>query len=69
MKKEFNITGVCFPKRHYMMDTRAKMATIMDMVEQRQYIIINRPQQHGVSTILHHLENVLCSFKEYHRLN
>jgi hypothetical protein len=65
MKKEFNITGVCFPHLHYMMDTRAKMATIMDMVEQKQNIIINRPQQHGVTTALEHLENKLYSFEEY----
>ena len=59
MKKEFNITGVCFPKRHYMMDTRAKMATIMDMVERGQYFIINRPRQYGKTTILFLINTLL----------
>jgi hypothetical protein len=59
MKKEFNITGVCFPKRHYMMDTRAKMATIMDMVERGQYFIINRPRQYGKTTMLFLINTLL----------
>jgi hypothetical protein len=59
MKKEFNITGVCFPHLHYMMDTRAKMATIMDMVERGKYFIINRPRQYGKTTALEILQNDL----------
>jgi AAA-like domain/PD-(D/E)XK nuclease superfamily len=65
MKKEFNITGVCFPHLHYMMDTGAKMAAIMDMVERGQYFIINRPRQYGKTTALQFLQNDLEKSNNY----
>lgn len=65
MKKEFNITGACYPHLHYMMDTRAKMAAIMDMVERGQYFIINRPRQYGKTTVLFVLHETLSKEVDY----
>jgi hypothetical protein len=33
MKKRFNVTGVCFSDQHYVADTSAKFARIMEMIE------------------------------------
>ncbi|MCB9293534.1 MAG: hypothetical protein H6559_10490 [Lewinellaceae bacterium] len=52
MKKKFNITWVCYPSMHYMMDTSQKMKEIMAMVEGGEYFIINRPRQYGKTTAL-----------------
>ena len=39
MKKKFNITGVCYPSMHYMMDTSQKMKEIMAMLEEREQVL------------------------------
>ncbi len=33
MKKEFNITGVCIPEKHYMVDISTKTNDILKMIE------------------------------------
>jgi hypothetical protein len=65
MKKEFNITGACYPHLHYMMDTRAKMTAIIDMVERGKYFIINRPRQYGKTTVLFGLNDTLNKEPDY----
>ena len=57
MKKKFNITGICNPNVHYMMDNRAKLDAIMAMVESGEYFTINRPRQYGKTTTLQFLRN------------
>jgi hypothetical protein len=59
MKKRFNVTGVCFPEQHYMADTSAKFARILDMVEEGLYFTINRPRQYGKTTMLFRLTDAL----------
>jgi predicted AAA+ superfamily ATPase len=65
MKKRFNVTGVCFPERHYMADTTAKYARIWEMIEQGDYFTINRPRQYGKTTALFQLAAQLNGSKDY----
>ena len=65
MKKKFNITGVCYPHMHYMMDNSDKMRQIMEMVEQGDYFVINRPRQYGKTTTLHSIANLLANQEDY----
>ena len=59
MKKKFNITGICNPSVHYIMDNRAKLDKVMEMVESGDYFTINRPRQYGKTTTLHFLQDKL----------
>jgi hypothetical protein len=65
MQKEFNITGICRPAKHYMADISAKLEATLRMVEKGNYFIINRPRQYGKTTMLFSLENVLMQKGEY----
>jgi len=53
MKKKFNVTGLCYPHQHYMMDVTQKRAQALAMVEEGDYFIINRPRQYGKTTMLY----------------
>ena len=57
--KEFNTTGLCNPKKHYMVDISDKLENIKKLVEKEKYFIINRPRQYGKTTTLVALENSL----------
>ena len=65
MKKRFNVTGNCIPAQHYMADTSAKFARIMEMVEQGEYFTINRPRQYGKTTTLFALLDTLQQSGDY----
>ena len=65
MQKKFNITGVCIPGKHYMVDTSAKIAAIKTMIEQGDYFVINRPRQYGKTTTLFLLEQELKKDSRY----
>ena len=65
MKKKFNITGVCYPHLHYMMDTSQKLKEVMAMVEEGEYFIINRPRQYGKTTTLFLLAEELTKSADY----
>ncbi len=65
MKKRFNVTGVCFLDQHYVADTSAKFARIMEMIEMGDYFTINRPRQYGKTTMLFTLANALKQTGEY----
>ena len=55
MQREFNITGVCYPKLHYMMDNSAKLSSVVNLISRGKYFTINRPRQYGKTTTLHFL--------------
>ena len=57
MKKRFNVTGTCIPNRHYMVDTFNKIDKIMELIENEEYFIINRPRQYGKTTTFFLLNN------------
>ena len=40
--KRFNITGVCIPHMHYMVDTTVKVEKIAELIKQEEYFTINR---------------------------
>lgn len=65
MKKRFNITGVCFPEQHYMADSSAKYARMLEMIEQGDYFTINRPRQYGKTTALFQLTEKLNQTSGY----
>ena len=40
--REFNVTGICVPEMHYMVDISGKIDEIFKLVEARKYFTINR---------------------------
>lgn len=51
--KRFNLTGVCVPDKHYMVDLSEKAEIIIrDYIEQGAYFTINRARQFGKTTML-----------------
>lgn len=59
--KYFNITGLCIPHKHYMVDIANKLAQIEKMVDRGDYFTINRGRQYGKTTTLFALEKMLIS--------
>ncbi len=53
--REFNVTGLCLPNQHYMVDISNKVSQIVAMVEKGQY---------GKTTTIRQLEKVLLE-KDY----
>jgi hypothetical protein len=69
MKKRFNITGVCIPGKHYMVDISNKINAIFSMVERGDYFVINRPRQYGKTTTMYMLNRLLKTSDEYFPIN
>ena len=65
MEKEFNITGVCSPDKHYMADINKKLASTLQLVRKEKYFIINRPRQYGKTTMLNTMKSALLSTNDY----
>ena len=59
MAKRFNITGLCLPDRHYMVDISDRVAQIKRMVDDNAYFCINRGRQYGKTTTLNMLKRTL----------
>lgn len=57
--KEFNVTGVCVPRKHYMVDTSRKIEQIITLIDKEKYFTINRARQYGKTTTLDTLNNRL----------
>jgi len=57
--REFNVTGLCIPSKHYMADISEKVSQIAAMVEKGQYFTINRASQYGKTTTIRQLEKIL----------
>jgi len=66
MKKKFNITGTCIPETHYMVDILPKISRIFNMIEHREYFVINRPRQYGKTTTIYMLDRYLKKLPEYY---
>ncbi|MFD3156828.1 AAA family ATPase [Haloimpatiens sp. FM7330] len=65
MKKKFNITGACIPNKHYMVEISRKLKSIVNLIEEEEYFIINRPRQYGKTTTMYMLEKFLSKKDEY----
>lgn len=50
--KEFNVTGICVPKKHYMVDITERLKKMKELVEAGKYFTINRGRQYGKTTTL-----------------
>ncbi len=59
MAKRFNVTGLCFPQKHYMADVSEQLDATYKMIEEGEYFTINRPRQYGKTTTLHTLRKRL----------
>lgn len=59
--KRFNLTGVCIPDKHYMVELSEKVDIIIrDYIEQGAYFTINRARQFGKTTMLSALARKLA---------
>ena len=65
MAKRFNVTGTCFPQKHYMADISAKFKIVSEMIEYGDYFAINRPRQYGKTTMLQTITQALMQSKEW----
>lgn len=65
MKKKFNVTGLCFPKQHYMADISKKLEQTLRLIDDGEYFIINRPRQYGKTTTLYRLADILIKSGDY----
>lgn len=59
MGKRFNVTGVCIPKMHYMVDIEDRLKEIRELIGLGEYFTINRARQYGKTTTLKCLKNML----------
>ena len=57
--KEFNVTGTCIPRLHYMVDISERLCQIKEMVEKGNYFCINKGRQYGKTTTLSLLKQKL----------
>ena len=42
MQKKFNVNGVCYPDRHYMVDLNGRLKKIRRLVDNGDYFVINQ---------------------------
>lgn len=61
MEKCFNVTGVCIPKIHYMVNIENRLKEIRKLVECGEYFTINRARQYGKTTTLACLKKMLSN--------
>ncbi len=57
--KEFNVTGVCIPDLHYMVDLCNKLEYIKSLIDKGLYFTINRARQYGKTTIIYMVDKYL----------
>ena len=63
--RDFNVTGLCVPKKHYMVDISGKIDQILKLVYKEHYLTINRARQYGKTTTLNELRKALSQDNEY----
>ncbi|MCD8109953.1 MAG: AAA-like domain-containing protein [Clostridiales bacterium] len=59
MPKIFNVTAVCLPDIHYMVDITDRLRAIKAMVDRGDYFTINRARQYGKTTTMYALKDFL----------
>ena len=57
--KEFNTTGLCNPRKHYMVDIHQRLQNIKVMIDAGKYFCMNRARQYGKTTTLSALASYL----------
>lgn len=61
MAKVFNVSGVCKPSKHYMVDLKPRLEEIKKMVDDGAYFTITKARQYGKTTTLCALAEHLTS--------
>lgn len=59
LAKIFNVTAVCRPEQHYMVNIDGRLRAAKELVDNGMYFIINKARQYGKTTILRSLCNYL----------
>ncbi len=59
--KRFNVTGICYPDKHYMVDIHERLEIIAQMVGRGDYFCINAGRQYGKTTTLNEAEALLSN--------
>ena len=59
INRRFNVTGLCVPAKHYMVDISGKIAKIRELIDYGDYFTINRARQYGKTTTLNELKKEL----------
>ena len=59
MTREFNVTGLCVPHKHYMVDISHKIEQIKALIDKGYYFTINQARQYGKTTTLSALRRAL----------
>lgn len=59
MAKKFNISGVCYPDRHYMADLSRRLKEMKALTDSGDYFVISRARQYGKTTTLRAFEKYL----------
>ncbi len=60
MKKRFNITGLCVPAKHYMVDISNRLKEIRVLIDEGAYFSISKARQYGKTTTLNALASSLA---------
>lgn len=61
LSKVFNMTGICVPKKHYMVNNTPKLVQIKKMIDREDYFTINRGRQYGKTTTLQALRKFIAA--------
>lgn len=59
LKRKFNITGLCIPEKHYMVNLDSRLGQIRSLIDDGDYFMVNRARQYGKTTTLTALAKVL----------
>lgn len=59
MTRYFNINGVCYPEKHYMVDLTGRLKEIKKLINHGDYFVMNRARQYGRTTTLRALKEYL----------
>lgn len=57
--RQFHISGVCYPEKHYMADLSGRLQQMKKMTDNGDYFVINRARQYGKTTMLRALQRYL----------
>jgi hypothetical protein len=68
MRKTFNIAGPCHPAEHYMLPALPRCVGLIDLIDQKQYFVIQAARQSGKTTLLLELTKQLNEAGDYYAL-
>ncbi len=65
MPKIFNVSGPCYPDKHYMLPAQERCQGLLELIEHQQYFVIHAARQTGKTTLLLELERQLKTSGKY----